>query len=329
MVTEFPKIPYDYEAIKLTKIFENESVKIFPNVGVQTEESIGVFGEIKFPEFPKDRTYTMASFVTSIDGKIAYLDNPAGPVIAQGNGLDPDGATADFWILNLMRASADACFAGAGTMQKESDGLVCIFDEKLEEARVKAGKPKAPWVIICSLDGTDIPFGDTLIQNQPVMFNTSPNGLEVLIKGILQDYYVVGPYKHESEIDPEKVQREFEENKYKKIPVIITGEGSQTDSHLVLRLLKLMGINTAIVEAPSYCHALLGEGLLDEMTLNYSCVYIGGTAVGLGNGMAPYTSIDHPHSEMLSIHSHSPSFFYFRHKFFYDVKPKGYLGSIY
>jgi riboflavin biosynthesis pyrimidine reductase len=329
MVTIYPKIPYDYDRIRLNKIFENPKVKDFPNVGIQTENSIKVFGEVRFPELPEDRAYTMACFVTSIDGKIAYSDNPAGPVIAQGNQMDPDGATADFWVLNLMRASVDAIFAGAVTMQKEPNGLCGIFDQELEDERVRNGMSQAPWVIVCSLDGTDIPFNDTLLENQPVMFNTSPNGLKVVEKGIKQDYYVVGPYKSIDEIDVEKVKQEFEMNKFKKSPVIITGEGSQTNSKVLLRLLKLMDINKAMVESPSYCHSLLSEGLLDELTFNYSCVYIGGTAVGFGNGMEPNTSVDHPHTEMLSIHSHSPSFFYFRHKLIYGLRPEGYLGSVY
>ena len=329
MLDTFPKIPYDYDKIKLTKIFENEKVRSFPYLGVQCEESRKVFGEIRFPELSEDRAYTMACFVTSIDGKIAYLDNPAGPVIAQGNALDPDGAQADFWVLNLMRATADAIFGGAVTMQKEPNGLVCLFDQPLEDARVKLGMPRAPWFILCSLDGTDIPFNDTLLANQPCIFNTSPEGLKVIEKGIRQEYYVVGPYNSPDEIDIEKIKVVFEENKYKKTPVIITGQGTRTNTEIVLRLLKLMGINRAMVESPSYCHSMLQDGLLDEITLNYSCVYIGGTAIGFGNGMEPFTSVHHPHSEMLSIHSHSPSFFYFRHKFVYSKNPQGYLGSVY
>lgn len=319
---EYPKITYDYDKIKLKKIFENPEVANYPNEGIQTKSSKKVFGEIRFPEFPDNRSYTMASFVTSIDGKVAYLDRPQGPIVAKSNALDPDGAEADFWVLNLMRANADAVFVGAGTMQKEPDGLICIFDKDLEEARVKNGLSPTPWAVICSLDGTDIPFRDSLIDNQPVIFNTSPIGFEVIKEKLNKDYYVVGPYESEDQLEVSKIKSKFEENKHKKIPVIVTGENNQTDSHIVLKILKAMGFDKAMVESPSYCHALLGDGLLDEMTLNYSCVYIGGAAVGLGDNMTPYTSEEHPHSEMLSIHSHSPSFFYFRHKFVYGKKPE-------
>ena len=329
MVTEFPKIAYDYEKIRLTKLFEHDDVAAFPEPGVETDDSRAVFGPLKFPTLPADRTYNFASFVTSIDGKIAFLDNPAGPVIAQSNALDPDGADADFWILNLMRASADVVVGGAVTLQKEPDGLVCLFDQGLEDARVQAGKPKAPWFMVCSLDGTDIPFGDTLLANQPVIFNTSPAGLKHIERNIRNDYYVVGPYVNADAIDAAAVAEDFRKQAATKAPVIVTGEGSRPDSLAVVRILRLMGMERALIESPSMCHSFMMDGLLDEMTLNYSCIYVGGGAVGLGNGMKPFTSTNHPHTEMLSIHSHSPSFFYFRHRILYGRQPEGYLGSVY
>ncbi len=318
---EFPNIPYNYDKIKLTRIFENEKLNSFPNTGIQTPDSINVYGELKFPEFPKDRTYTLASFVISMDGRVAYLDNPYGPVIAKSNALDRDGADADFWILCLMRANADALFIGAVTMQKEPNDYICVFDKGLEDARVSRGLKKAPWVVICTLDGTDVDFDHQIIKHQDVMFNTSPAGLALISEQLSREYYIVGPYNSLTDSDCEKIKNEFNENKYKKIPVIVTGEGNRTNSSVLLRILKCMGIHTASVESPSYCHSMMGEGLLDELTFNYSCVYIGNSAVGLGKNMEPFTSLNHPHSEVLTLHMHSPSFFYFRHKLVYGAVP--------
>jgi riboflavin biosynthesis pyrimidine reductase len=328
MISEFPKISYDYRRIALTKVFEHPDAGSFIPAPVQTPSSKAVFGELGFPAVPRERVYTMASFVTSIDGKIAYLDNPAGPVIAQSNALDPDGAAADFWILNLMRANADAIFIGAGTMQKEPDGLVCIFDQELEDRRAALGMPRAPLVIICSLDGSDIPFSDTLIKNQPVLFNTSPEGLARIQAGLKADSYTVGPYRNVQEIDRERVIEEYSRFAGKKIPVIVTGEGRTPASAAVMRILTLMGVERALVESPSYLHSLLRDGLVDEISLNYSCVYVGGSGVGLGGALPAFTSREHPHTEMLSIHMHSPSFFYFRHRWVHQRTPAGYMGSI-
>lgn len=316
---EYPKIDYDYEKIKLIKVFEDKELVSYGIKGVETSDSLRVYGDIFFPPLPDHRSYTYGSFVTSIDGKVAFPSDPAGPVVAKANRVDPVGADADFWVFNLLRSSANAVIVGAGTMQKEPDGVVCIFDKGLEEARMKAGLTKTPWAIISSLDGSDIPFQDGLIDAQPVMFNTSPAGLKVISEKLNREYYVIGPYNRVDDLDKESIESDFESSLGKKIPVIVTGEGKKTDSAILLNILKILGMDRVIVESPSYCHSLMGDGLLDELALNYSCVYIGGDAVGLGSGMKSFTPECHPHTKLLSMHSHSSSFFYFRHKMIYDI----------
>lgn len=318
MPTNFFKIPYNYNTIKLQKIFENEKIKTYPNKGIETPESISVYGNLNFPKYDNDKVYLMSSFVTSIDGKLAYLDNPAGPIIAKENKMDPTGADADFWILNLLRANCDAIFCGAGTIAAEPNSTFHVFDEKLELEREKKGLKPDPWLVVCSLKGTDIPFNDSIFTKQQCIFNIPPLALDILKNNLQQDYYIVGPYNNISEIDEIKIIEEFEKNKYKKFPIIVTGIEDKTNSKVLLKILKLMGINKALVESPSYCHVLLGEKLLDEMFVNYSCVYLGGEAVSFGKGLNSFTSTSHPHSELLSIHMHSPSFLYFRHKFVYN-----------
>lgn len=310
------KIDFDYNAMKLNKLFENPIIEKFEKKAIETQESVSVFGNLKFPRYD-DRVYLTASFVTSIDGKIAYLDDPAGPVIAKSNQLDQDGASADFWLLNLFRASADAIFVGAETMMKEPDGTAHIFDDLLEKERVKQGLKAVPWAIICSLDG-NIRFKDTMFDSQPCMINTSPEGAKRVSLNNDREYMFIGPYNDVNNIDYDAIKADFDARKDNEIPVIVTGEGEKTNSDVLLRILKKLGINQAMVESPSYCHSLMGDKLLDEMLINYSCIYVGGTAVGFGNGMEPYTSVSHPHTELLSVHMHSPSFLYLRHKLNYD-----------
>lgn len=318
--------------MKLSRIYENPIVKNFPNKGVQTQESISVYGELKFPEFPEDRTYTMASFVTSIDGKVAFPDNTYGPIVARGNALDREGADADYWIMTLLRANADAVICGAGSMKEDcetekskkngDEDLSIVSDRALENERIKRGLIPVPWGIICSLDGSDIKFNNRSFMKNDYIIATSPVGLEEIKKNFKRDYFIIGSYKSVEQIQKDKVIKDFNENKYKKVPVIITGEGNKTDTNTLLRLLKLVGINTASCESPSFCHSLMEAQLLDEITLNYSCVYIGGNATSFGNRMKPFTSLNHPHTEMLTIHTHSSSFFYFRHMLVYGLRPE-------
>ena len=73
-----------------------------------------------------------------------------------------------------------------------------------------------------------------------------------------------------------------------------------------------------LVETPSYMHYLVSQKMMDELFFNYSCIYVGGQALTIGKFGKEFTSQDHPHTRMLSIHTHSDHFFYLRHKLLYD-----------
>ena len=82
--------------------------------------------------------------------------------------------------------------------------------------------------------------------------------------------------------------------------------------------LKKFGIDRLLVETPSYMHYLVSQKMMDELFFNYSCIYVGGQALTIGKFGKEFTSQDHPHTRMLSIHTHSDHFFYLRHKLLYD-----------
>lgn len=314
------KIPFDGDKIKLSKIYENPSLKNYKEQSLDCPKIKNVYGDLKFSNIHSDRPYTFASFVTSIDGKIAFNDAPEGPFIAQKNFLDSDGASADFWVLNMLRANADAIMVGAVTMQKEAEMTAHIFDEDMENSREKSKKPKVPYNIVTSIDGSDIPFDHILFNTEevPVIIFTSPQGLEEVKTKFKKSYFVIGPFKSINEVEKEKIINLFDNNK-NSIPVIITGENKNPDSNILFKVLKLININKLLIESPTYSHYLIENQLLDEVFLNYSCIYIGGNALNLGAQREAFTSSDHPHTEMLSIHTHSPHFFYFRHKIIYGI----------
>ena len=101
-----------------------------------------------------------------------------------------------------------------------------------------------------------------------------------------------------------------------KVIVIATGEKAP-DSHVALYIMKKFGLDKVLVETPSYMHYLVSEGLMDELFFNYSCIYVGGQALSIGKFGKEFGSKDHPHTKMLSIHTHSDHFFYFRQKLIY------------
>ena len=102
-----PQVEFDANAIRLERIFDNTEKMGYVNDGLVCEKVNNVYGKLMFGEVPEDRPITYASYVMSVDGKIAFEDNEVGPMIAKTNHLDKDGATADFWVLNLLRANCD------------------------------------------------------------------------------------------------------------------------------------------------------------------------------------------------------------------------------
>ncbi|WMJ23542.1 dihydrofolate reductase family protein [Paludicola sp. MB14-C6] len=316
MATSLFKMPFDVEKIKLNKIYESEDLKNAKITTLTCDHIKDIYGELKFVELHEDRPYTYTSLVTSIDGKIAFTDAPQGPLIAKLNQYDEDGATADWWILNMLRASCDGDIIGAGTMQAESDYTCHVFDQDLEDARIDAGLTPVPWNIISSLDATDIPFDHVLFHSPeiPVMISTSAAGIKVIEENIKNEYVVIGPVNNVKDVTEDMINL-MKENQNKVI-VIATGDNAP-NSQVALYIMKKFGLNKVLVETPTYMHYLVSQGLMDELFFNYSCLYIGGQALSIGKFGKEFGSKDHPHTKMLSIHSHSDHFFYFRHKLIY------------
>lgn len=88
----------------------------------------------------------------------------------------------------------------------------------------------------------------------------------------------------------------------------------------MLKVLRAMGMEKVLVESPTYCHHMMREGLLDEIFINTSCIFVGGQATGIGTSSKSFPSTDHPHSEIVTMHMHSPHFIYTRYKMLYGIK---------
>ena len=289
MGTSLFKMPFDIKKTKVTPIYRNPALDQAEVETITCDQIKEIYGELKFQKLHEDRPYTYTSLVTSIDGRIAFTDAPQGPLIAKLNKYDPDGANSDWWILNMLRAVSDGDIIGAGTMSAERDYTCHVFSQELEDARVAAGMQPVPWNIISSLDATDIPFDHILFKTKevPVMISTSTAGIPVI----------------KANMD--------------KVIVIATGDKAP-DSHVALYIMKKFGLDKVLVETPSYMHYLVSQKLMDELFFNYSCIYVGGQALTIGKFGKEFTSTDHPHTRMLSIHTHSDHFFYFRHQLMYD-----------
>lgn len=312
-------IIFDPKKIKLNCIFNNIEKLGYENTGLECKKIEEVYGALKFGETPVNKPITYASYVMSVDGKIAFEDDEVGPLIASNNYLDPEGGFADFWVLNMLRGVCDGIIIASGTLIKEPDYSGSAYDPDILDARIKAGKTAAPWTVIVTRTGKNIPFKNPVFECEevPILIVTSPNGFDKLITEIPKEYFLVPSIKNE--IKKEKIKELAESNKG-KIGILVTGSGNETNPEEMLEVLRAMGMEKVLVESPTYCHYLMEKGLLDEIFINTSCIFVGGTATSIGSQSKSFTSKDHPHSEIVSIHMHSPHFIYTRYKFIYDTK---------
>lgn len=302
------KMEYPFEEMALKELFLNE----IPNseVVVDTPSLTTVFGQpLAMPMVEGDLPYIYSSLVTSIDGRIAFKDKPEGPFIASMNRLDTTGATVDWWILNLLRSSADAIMFGAHTLVAEPDATGHVYDQELEDARVTRGQNRVPWNIIPTLDGKDIPYDHKLFScgEVPVMIYTSRDALETVFTN----------YKGELKVlDADALDVDSLEGN--QAYVLVSDTDGRLDNVKGMKALKQLGIFRLLCESPTVLHILIQQQLVNELFFNYSCVYLGGDSLTIGQSGQAFTTEVHPHTEILSLHIHSPSFMYIRHKLIYN-----------
>lgn len=307
MANEY-KITFPAEKIKLTRIYqsinsEEKNSNSYTNPKIQE-----VYGEFSFPSLPKERTYTLGSFVQSIDGKIAFPESPDGTLVAKGNLQDPQGALADYWILNLLRSVSDAVLMGSKTIAREPELTGHIFDSDLTDYRVKCGKPEVPLHIIITGTGIDFPVNHTIIKDPdiPVLIVTSKEGKSILTENLDPNFIDLNHSTGFCLTDSIKA-------------VISIGENNSIDPAVLFAFLKKHGVDILMIESPTFLVSAMQVDLLDEFYLNTSSIFIGGDALSIGLNMPSFSLKNHPSGKVISIHTHSDYFFYIRYRMEYDI----------
>ena len=311
--------------LKITMVYQDQQVldalRAASAEQAPLPDASAYYTDIYFPQAPAGRPYTFSSIVLSADGKMAYQDNPAGPLVAKNNFLDPDGSLGDFWVLNMLRAYSDGVIVGANTLAKEP-GITChVYDEDFTRQRREVlGKTHQPASIVVSFDATDIPFDHYTFDMDPaeelkIVINTSPQGMEYIKAHSPLKHVFWGPFTSREQVDAfdfGPLYRDFD-----TFPVIVTGEGNRPDSGMLMYVLRKLGVMKLCVESPSYCAHLIQNEMLDEYFINYSMVFVGGTTTP--GHMTPYGYLDHPHSNLLSLGIHKSNFMFTRQKLCYGV----------
>ena len=109
------------------------------------------YGKLAFPPAPAGRPWTFANFVQSIDGIASFK----GPHAA---GSDISQSAEDRWLMDLLRAHADAIITGINTLVEETlsapqlnggrGPVYRIEEETLRELRVKLGRKREKVIFV-------------------------------------------------------------------------------------------------------------------------------------------------------------------------------------
>ena len=271
---------------------------------------------VNFPRPSDSKPYIVSSIVLSADGKMAFADNPEGPLIAGNNFLDRDGGTCDFWVLNMLRAYSDGILIGANTLRNEPLVTCQVMDIDLNRERREAlGKKQHPIQIIVSLDGTDIPFDHRIFnvdegEGLKVMIATSPSGWDYIKANC-------GELKVEK-YDKDTFSEANLNGDFGQVPVLVTGKDKEPGMLNMLRCLREKELLVLCSESPTYTAALMAKGCLDEYFIDYSLVYAGGAFTP--GKIFPQGAQDHAHGEFISVGIHDKNFLFTRQKLVYGIK---------
>jgi riboflavin biosynthesis pyrimidine reductase len=181
--------------------------------------------------------------------------------------------------------------------------------------------------VVVSLDGTDIPLNHKIFNSTGLfsLIATSETGGRYLDKAFTKPHLVFGPFTGAEEADAARtnaarINAEALRASLMERPdvphILVTGRGAAPDSAVLLAILRNMGVERLCIEAPSYMWHLLQNKALDEIFINYSLLFAGGTAA-LGSGQ-PFSSTSHPHTELLMLGLHKQNFIFTRQRLCYE-----------
>jgi 5-amino-6-(5-phosphoribosylamino)uracil reductase len=209
------------------------------------------YGKMGFPPPHGERPWIYANFVQSIDGIASFK----GPHAA---GSDISQSAEDRWLMDLLRAHADAIITGIHTLVEETlsaprlnEGrgpVYCIADESLRDLCAKLGRKREKVIFVTASGSVD------------------PRAYRVF-DGDLMDALILT-----TEAGAARLQGRFGREH-----LIIAGEDKIIDLPLAMRILrKEMGVEHLLCEGgPTLYGSMARAGLIDEKFVTVSPVEIG------------------------------------------------------
>lgn len=207
------------------------------------------YGKLGFPSPPPERPWIYSNFVQSLDGIASFKGrHPLGSDISQ--------SVEDRWLMDLLRAHADAIILGINTLIEEARvtsgrGPVYRIEEPaLADLRLKLGRRKEINIFVTGLGTLDLDayrvFDGDLVET---IILTTRAGLDQLSK-----------------------KRPAERTK-----IIVAGEGTKVDLPKAMAILhSQFGIKYLLCEGgPTLYGYMSRAGLIDEKFITVSPIEIG------------------------------------------------------
>ncbi len=220
------------------------------------------YGKLGFPPAHGERPWTYANFVQSIDGVASFK----GPHAA---GSDISQSAEDRWLMDLLRAHADAIITGVHTLVEETlsapklnqgrGPVYRIEDKSLQDLRAKLGRKREKVIFVTASGGIDP-------RAYRVFDGDQMDALILTTKA--------GAARLQGRIGQERL--------------VIAGQDKTIDLPEAMRILrKQMGVEHLLCEGgPTLYGSMARAGLIDEKFVTVSPVEIG--LLG-ANGTGHYT----------------------------------------
>lgn len=204
---------------------------------------------LAFPAAPPGRPWIFSNFVQSIDGIASFLGRHA-------SGADISHSAEDRWLMDLLRAHADAVLLGINTLVDEAalagnrGPVFRIMDPELRDLRRRLGKRREMNIFVTG--GARLNLADFRAfdgEHVDAVILSTPKG----------------------------AARLAEKTAHPHVRVIATGDGEIVDLPAAMRELRLqLGVEHLLCEGGPTLHGYMERaGLIDERFLTVSPLEIG------------------------------------------------------
>ncbi len=210
-----------------------------------------IYGQLGFPAPPGQRPWIFSNFVQSLDGIASFLGKNA-------TGSHISRSEEDRWLMNLLRAHADAVLLGVKTLMDETElgvdqargPVYTIADESLRALHARLGRGRELNVFVTGAATLDLAsyrvFDGDLVQSAIVTTREGAQRLEA-------------------------------RKTHPHVQIIAAGEGKFADLPRAMEILyREFGVRYLLCEGGPTLHGyMLRAGLIDERFLTVSPVEVG------------------------------------------------------